>query len=111
MSWRVNGQLSEYPFGGVGYGLVRALARWVLALFYRRIEVVGLEHIPESGPVIVRRNIRTPWSTDASCSRHRDRGSALPSLCASVSDRRAPSTALFGPMTMRPGWQAGSPGG
>ena len=40
----------------MGYGLVRALVRWVLALFYRRIDVVGLEHIPESGPLIVAAN-------------------------------------------------------
>jgi glycerol-3-phosphate O-acyltransferase / dihydroxyacetone phosphate acyltransferase len=41
---------------GMGYGLVRVLTRWVLALFYRRIDVVGLEHIPESGPLIVAAN-------------------------------------------------------
>ena len=40
----------------MGYGLVRALVRWVLTLFYRRIDVVGLEHIPESGPLIVAAN-------------------------------------------------------
>src|SRR5439155_489676 len=40
----------------MGYGLVRALVRWVLALFYRRIDVVGLEHIPESRPLIVAAN-------------------------------------------------------
>jgi glycerol-3-phosphate O-acyltransferase / dihydroxyacetone phosphate acyltransferase len=40
----------------MGYGLVRALVRWVLGLFYRRIDVVGLEHIPEAGPLIVAAN-------------------------------------------------------
>jgi 1-acyl-sn-glycerol-3-phosphate acyltransferase len=33
--------------------LVAALARGLLALFYRRIEVVGLEHVPTSGPVVI----------------------------------------------------------
>jgi glycerol-3-phosphate O-acyltransferase/dihydroxyacetone phosphate acyltransferase len=41
---------------GMGYGLVRALVRGVLALFYRRIDVVGLEHIPEAGPLIIAAN-------------------------------------------------------
>src|SRR5262245_64531931 len=40
----------------MGYDLVRALVRWILTLFYRRIDVVGLEHIPESGPLIVAAN-------------------------------------------------------
>src|SRR4030095_12409946 len=40
----------------MGYGLVRALVRGVLALFYRRIDVVGLEHIPEVGPLIIAAN-------------------------------------------------------
>ena len=40
----------------IGYGLVRTLVRWVLGLFYRRIDLVGLENIPESGPLIVAAN-------------------------------------------------------
>ena len=40
----------------MGYDLVRALVRWILTLFYRRVDVVGLEHIPESGPLIVAAN-------------------------------------------------------
>src|SRR5437879_12627940 len=40
----------------IGYGLVRTLARWVLGVFYRRIEVVGIEQLPESGPLIVAAN-------------------------------------------------------
>jgi 1-acyl-sn-glycerol-3-phosphate acyltransferase len=40
----------------MGYRLVRALTRWVLGLFYRRIELIGLERIPESGPLIVSAN-------------------------------------------------------
>src|SRR5438093_8585621 len=40
----------------IGYGLVRTLARWVLEVFYRRIEIVGIEHRPESGPLIVAAN-------------------------------------------------------
>jgi len=40
----------------IGYGLVRTLARWVLEVFYRRIEIVGIEHLPESGPLIVAAN-------------------------------------------------------
>ena len=61
MSWRVN-VLARQPgldTGGppegissrmaMGYGLVRTLARWVSSFFYRRIDLVGLENIPESG--------------------------------------------------------------
>lgn len=68
MAWRVN-VLARQPgldAGGppegisgrmaMGYGLVRTLARWVLGLFYRRIDLVGLENIPESGPLIVAAN-------------------------------------------------------
>jgi 1-acyl-sn-glycerol-3-phosphate acyltransferase len=40
----------------VGYGLVRALARFLLGLFYRRIDVVGREHVPARGPLIVAAN-------------------------------------------------------
>src|SRR5215471_1202446 len=35
------------------YRLLRALARLLLAVFYRHIEVVGLEHVPPTGPLIV----------------------------------------------------------
>jgi 1-acyl-sn-glycerol-3-phosphate acyltransferase len=35
------------------YGTVRAIVRLLLRIFYRRIEVVGLEHLPAAGPVIV----------------------------------------------------------
>jgi 1-acyl-sn-glycerol-3-phosphate acyltransferase len=38
------------------YGAVRGLAAGLLALFYRRIEVVGLEHVPREGPVVVAAN-------------------------------------------------------
>ncbi len=40
----------------IGYGLVRTLARGVLEVFYRRIEIVGIEHLPEGGPLIVAAN-------------------------------------------------------
>ena len=32
--------------------LTRWLARWVVGVFYRRIEVSGLEHVPAEGPVL-----------------------------------------------------------
>lgn len=35
------------------YGVVRAIVRLLLRIFYRRIEVVGLEHLPADGPVIL----------------------------------------------------------
>jgi 1-acyl-sn-glycerol-3-phosphate acyltransferase len=41
------------PGGGLGYRLVRRLSRLLLSLFYRRLEVVGLEHVPRSGPMVV----------------------------------------------------------
>jgi 1-acyl-sn-glycerol-3-phosphate acyltransferase len=40
----------------VGPRLVRALARALLAIFYRRIDVAGLEHVPEGTPLIVAAN-------------------------------------------------------
>ena len=40
----------------VGYRLVRAVTRLLLSLFYRRIEVVGRERLPASGPMIVAAN-------------------------------------------------------
>ncbi len=39
-----------------GYGLILSLVRLLLALFYRRIEVVGSECIPAVGPLIVAAN-------------------------------------------------------
>jgi glycerol-3-phosphate O-acyltransferase/dihydroxyacetone phosphate acyltransferase len=42
--------------GRMGYVLIRALARFLLDLFYTRIEVVGAEHVPASGPLIVAAN-------------------------------------------------------
>ncbi|MGE5414958.1 MAG: 1-acyl-sn-glycerol-3-phosphate acyltransferase [Syntrophomonadaceae bacterium] len=39
-----------------GYALVRALTRALLGLFYQRIEVVGRENVPPSGPLIVAAN-------------------------------------------------------
>jgi glycerol-3-phosphate O-acyltransferase/dihydroxyacetone phosphate acyltransferase len=40
----------------LGYRAVRFLARKLLELFYRRVEVVGLEHVPAEGPVILAPN-------------------------------------------------------
>jgi 1-acyl-sn-glycerol-3-phosphate acyltransferase len=40
----------------VGPRLVRALARTLLGVFYRRVDVVGLEHVPPAGPLIVAAN-------------------------------------------------------
>jgi glycerol-3-phosphate O-acyltransferase / dihydroxyacetone phosphate acyltransferase len=40
----------------MGPGLIRALVRALLAVFYRRIDVVGLEHVPAGGPLIVTAN-------------------------------------------------------
>ncbi len=37
----------------MGYRVVRRLARWLLSLFYGRVEVVGAERIPPSGPLIL----------------------------------------------------------
>jgi 1-acyl-sn-glycerol-3-phosphate acyltransferase len=51
----VPGPSSDEPLP-LGYALVRRLVRFLLALFYRRIEVVGLEHVPRSGPLIVAAN-------------------------------------------------------
>jgi 1-acyl-sn-glycerol-3-phosphate acyltransferase len=38
------------------YAIVRGLARVLLALFYRRIEIHGLERVPSHGPLIVAAN-------------------------------------------------------
>lgn len=40
----------------MGYRLVRALARLLVSLFYRRVEAVGLERIPAGGPLILTAN-------------------------------------------------------
>lgn len=40
----------------MGYRLVRGIVRLLLWLFYRRIDVVGHEHIPPTGPAIVTPN-------------------------------------------------------
>ncbi len=40
----------------MAYRIIRALSRLLLSLFYRRIEVVGAEHIPARGPVIIAAN-------------------------------------------------------
>jgi glycerol-3-phosphate O-acyltransferase/dihydroxyacetone phosphate acyltransferase len=38
------------------YRIIRALARLLLSLFYRRIEVVGSEHVPARGALIIAAN-------------------------------------------------------
>ena len=40
----------------MGYRLVRGVIRLLLRLFYRRVELVGAERIPSSGPLIVAAN-------------------------------------------------------
>ncbi len=42
--------------GGPGYAAVRALARFLLVLFYRRIDVVGIENVPAEGGLVVAAN-------------------------------------------------------
>ncbi len=42
--------------GGAGFAAVRGLVRLLLALFYRRIDVVGAERIPSGGGLIVAAN-------------------------------------------------------
>lgn len=42
--------------GEPGYVLVRALSRFLLRLFYARIEVVGVENVPAAGALIVAAN-------------------------------------------------------
>jgi glycerol-3-phosphate O-acyltransferase/dihydroxyacetone phosphate acyltransferase len=39
-----------------GYRIFRSLARFLAGLFYRRVEVAGLERVPPSGPLIVAAN-------------------------------------------------------
>jgi glycerol-3-phosphate O-acyltransferase / dihydroxyacetone phosphate acyltransferase len=46
--------MTERP--SAGYVLVRGLTRFLLGLFYTRIEVVGRENLPEIGPLIVAAN-------------------------------------------------------
>jgi 1-acyl-sn-glycerol-3-phosphate acyltransferase len=38
------------------YRLFRVLARFLVGLFYRRVEVIGLERVPATGPLIVAAN-------------------------------------------------------
>ena len=40
----------------MGPRLIRALVRALLAVFYRRVDVVGLEHVPAAGPLLVAGN-------------------------------------------------------
>src|SRR3981081_3240998 len=47
---------AHHTRGSLAYRTVRALIRLLLWLFYRRIEVVGRERIPETGGVIVAAN-------------------------------------------------------
>jgi len=42
--------------GGLGYRFVRGLTRLLLHLFYERVEVVGVEHVPATGPLVVAAN-------------------------------------------------------
>jgi len=42
--------------GPAGYRIFRWLARFLAGLFYRRVEVAGLERVPLSGPLIVAAN-------------------------------------------------------
>jgi 1-acyl-sn-glycerol-3-phosphate acyltransferase len=42
--------------GGLGYRFVRGLTRLLVDLFYARVEVVGAEHVPPAGPLIVAAN-------------------------------------------------------
>ncbi|MBI2468118.1 MAG: 1-acyl-sn-glycerol-3-phosphate acyltransferase, partial [Candidatus Rokubacteria bacterium] len=40
----------------IGYALVRGLVRFLLGIFYRRIEVIGAERVPRDGPLILAAN-------------------------------------------------------
>ncbi len=42
--------------GGLAYRAVRGLARWLLGLAYRRVEVEGVEHVPGTGPLLLLAN-------------------------------------------------------
>ena len=54
--WRVIAPLDRSGRGSPAYRITRALIRLLLWLFYRRIDVVGRERIPESGGVIITAN-------------------------------------------------------
>jgi glycerol-3-phosphate O-acyltransferase/dihydroxyacetone phosphate acyltransferase len=47
---------ADVPGSPMAYTIIRALARLLLGLFYRRIEVVGGERIPARDPVIITAN-------------------------------------------------------
>jgi 1-acyl-sn-glycerol-3-phosphate acyltransferase len=49
-------QTQDSQKGAMGFMLIRALIRLLLLVFYRRIEVVGAERIPLTGPLIVAAN-------------------------------------------------------
>ena len=51
---KVDSQAAEA--GGPGYGAVRAFARFLLALFYRRTDTVGIENVPAEGGLVVAAN-------------------------------------------------------
>ena len=42
----------------MGYRAVRGVIRLLLWLFYRRVEIVGAERIPPSGPLLVTGGVR-----------------------------------------------------
>lgn len=65
LSWRETGSASSLNrLAGVeparadpaGYRIFRSLARFLAGLFYRRVEVAGLERVPLSGPLVVAAN-------------------------------------------------------
>jgi 1-acyl-sn-glycerol-3-phosphate acyltransferase len=39
-----------------GYSVLRPVARFLIGLFYRRVDVVGIENVPKEGPLIVAAN-------------------------------------------------------
>jgi glycerol-3-phosphate O-acyltransferase/dihydroxyacetone phosphate acyltransferase len=48
--------MTEFPAGvtiPLGYRVVRTLARLLMRIFYGRIDVIGLEHVPSHGPLVV----------------------------------------------------------
>src|SRR5437763_2111677 len=49
-------ELRSAEAGAPGYGVVRALVRFLLTLFYRRIDVVGVENVPADGGLVVAAN-------------------------------------------------------
>ena len=49
-------RMTQPDRGGLGYRFVRGLTRLLLDLFYARVEVVGVEHVPATGPLIVAAN-------------------------------------------------------